>query len=216
MPILRLFNTTEDAMEAVHELKDFKYGRVGLQIIAQNEDPFNSESMREMGVSDDDAQRFSERVGNGGALVIADPPFGSGARVVEILERARPSDSGLSRAMEVRAPEPAYDGPGQDDAAPLSRALGLPLLSNNPAPLSSYFKIPTLLRRQNPKPAPLGLPLLLDKAAPLSSMIGMPVLSQDAAPFSSLIGMKVLTDDPAPLSSLLKMPVLSKDKPRSP
>lgn len=218
MPILRLFNTTGDAMEAVNELKDFKYGRVGIQLIAETEDQFSFESMKEMGVPDTEAQRFSERVGNGGALVVADPPFGSGARVVEILERSRSSDSGLSRAMEVRAPDTAYGdgGPGQDDAAPLSRALGLPLLSNNPEPLSAFFKLPTLLRRQNPKPAPLGLPLLSNKAAPFSSAVGMPVLSRDAAPFSSLIGMKVLTDDPAPLSSLLKMPVLSKDKPRSP
>ena len=216
MPIVRLFNTTEDAMAAVNELKDFKYGRVGIQLVAETEDPFSFESMKEMGVPDAEAQRFSERVGNGGALVVADPPFGSGARVVEILERSRSSDSGLSRAMEVRAPDTGYNGPDQDDAAPLSRALGLPLLSNNPAPLSSYFKIPTLLRRQNPKPAPLGLPLLSNKAAPFSSAVGVPVLSRDAAPFSSLIGMKVLTDDPAPLSSLLKMPVLTKDKPRSP
>lgn len=215
MPILRLFNTTEDATEAVAELKQFKYGRVGIQVVAQTADEFSFEAMKQMGVPEAQAQRFDERVREGGALVIVDPPFGIGARVVEVLDRTRPNDSGASQAMEVRAPDPAYDGPGQDDAAPLSRALGLPLLSNNPAPLSAYLKLPTLLRRQNPKPAPLGLPLLSDKAAPLSSAMGLPVLSRDAAPFSSLLGMKVLIDDPAPLSSLLKMPVLTKDETRS-
>ena len=215
MPILRLFNTTEDAMEAVAELKEFKYGRVGIQLVSQTADEFSLESMKEMGVSDTEAQRLAGRVGNGGAVVIADPQFGTGGRVIEILERSRPGDSGVSQAMETRARGTAYDGPGQDDATPFSRALGLPVLSNNPAPLSSYLKLPTLLRRQNPNPAPLGLPLLSDKAAPFSSLFGLPVLSQDAAPFSSLIGMKVLTDDPAPLSSLLKMPVLTKDEANS-
>ena len=52
MPILRLFNTTDDAMEAVAELKQFKYGRVGIQVVAQTEDEFSFDSMKRMGVPD--------------------------------------------------------------------------------------------------------------------------------------------------------------------
>lgn len=213
MPILRLYNTTDDAMEAVNELKQFKYGRVGIQLIAQSADDVGVDGLRQLGLPDAQARRFNDVVGNGGAVVSVEPPFGTGTKVIEILERSRSSDTGVSQAIETR---PAGYGEnsfgGEDDAAPLSAALGIPVLLNDPAPFSRWLRIPTLTRKQTYKSSSFGLPLLTDKAAPLSSALGLPVLSSDPAPFSTMLNLPVLSDDPAPFSSLLKLPVLSKDR----
>lgn len=78
--------------------------------------------------------------------------------------------------------------------APLSRALGLPLLSRNPAPLSRL----------------LAWSLLSRKAAPLSDSVGWPTLWGAAAPLSKWAGWSLISKDPAPLSNALGFPVLTR------
>jgi hypothetical protein len=128
----------------------------------------------------------------GATQVIIDPPLGTGARAVAILERHRPHDTGVAKVTYLTAA--AEEDDPKSGAAPLSRALGWPtLLKNNPAPLSSWLNIPTLWRGKN---AFVFSTKLSSKAAPLSSWLGLPTLSGNATPLSSLLNMRVLTTDP--------------------
>lgn len=217
MPILRLYNTADDAMEAVNEFKQFKYGRVGVQLFAKGADDVSVGALTAMGLAEPKAQRFVQSVEGGGAVLAVEPPFGIGAHVIEILERSRPGDTGVTQAIETRARSYNETSFGaRDDAAPFSAAMGWRTLSNDPAPLSRWLGLPTLLKKGTTKQSTFGVPLLSSEAAPLSAKLGLPVLSHDPAPLSSKLGLPVLSDDPAPLSRLLGLPVLSKDRAASP
>lgn len=227
MPILRMYNTIEDAMQAVTDLKQASFGRIGIQLVAKTADEISVEALTQMGVQPAQAQRFLRRVSDGGALVIAEAPFGTARGVTEVLDRSRPNDTGVSQALETRSLDSTYGGGPRDGAAPLSSALNIPVLLNDPSPLSSYLKLPTLSRRQtttfplrdvprlSETPAPfssaLGMPLLSENPAPLSSAAGVKLLSEKPAPFSSLIGMRLLYTKAAPLSSLLGWKPLLRD-----
>lgn len=65
-----------------------------------------------------------------------------------------------------------------NDPAPLSTALGLPVLSDDPTPLSTR----------------MGWPVLKDDPTPLSNKLGWPVLKDDPAPLSNKMGWTVLKD----------------------
>ncbi len=173
MPISRLFSQPDDAQQAVAELRQFKYGKVGIATEQQA----------------------------GGVLVTADPPFGTAGRVAAILNRGLPGEPVTDSGAQ-------HSTPGHDQhkvAAPLSTALGWPLLSHEAAPLSRLLGLPTLTKRQRSQTKLLG------RAAPLSNLTAMPVLTSKAAPFSRLIGMPVLSSDPAPLSRLVGLKVLTTD-----
>ena len=76
MPIFRLFDTSEDAMAAVAELKQAGIGRIGIQLAARTADEVSAEAMTAKGLPEAQARRFAEQVGAGGALLIVDAPFG--------------------------------------------------------------------------------------------------------------------------------------------
>ena len=204
MPISRLFHSAEDAQSAIADLRKFSYGKVGVNTHPES----------------------------GGTMVVADPPFGAAARVIQILQRPRPGDTGPVNITDSAAA--AYDTPEHarhQRAAPLSSALGWRLLSHNAAPLSKWFGLPLLSRNQRSGTkllaragvlsGPIGLPMLsksqrsktklLNDAAPLSSKTGMPILSRNAAPLSRLLGLPVLSNNDAPLSRAIGASTLTTD-----
>lgn len=221
MPISRLFHAAADAQDAVNRLERAGYERV--QLIGGTGAAPGADALRAHGISRTQAEHLAERIAAGGALVIVDAPFGTGADAAAILERA-----GLSEAEgQMAASAPEFHHVGHDNAAPLSSALGIPVLSHDPAPLSRKLGMPTLSRSQrigdtshgfatlshNPTPlsSAVHMPTLSSKAAPLSSAFGLGVLSRAAAPLSRALGLRVLSSNPAPLSQKLGWRQLSHD-----
>lgn len=212
--IVRMYDTEERARDAVTKLKE---GGFRDDLILELS-PGSAQSVasaivagRRMGHL---AGFYAERVERGRSLVAIEAPFGKGQLATEIMDRCGPVD------QDLRQP----DDPVQTkwrQAAPLSAALGWPVLSRNkPSPLSYALGIPTISRKAfyltsklaNPNfslSSMLGLPLLSRNPAPLSSMLGLPLLSRWAK--SSSFGMKLLSNDPAPLSSALGMRTLSRN-----
>ncbi len=165
------------------------------------------------------ADPYAQALGRGQYLVIANPYFGRGRLVIEIMESFGPTDVGVR--------PPAAYVPYRLPAAPLSKLLFLPVLIRNmPAPLSEQtLGIPVLSRgrsffsrRYAELTAPdysfsarFGWPLLSGKPAPLSSALGLPTKTRRQAPWRSSFGLPLLSGNPAPLSSLLNLPLLSSD-----
>ena len=242
MPISRLFHAAADAQDAATKLRQAGYERV--HVISGTGEASSHDQMRQHGIPHEHAKHFEDRIGAGHALVIVDPPFGTGAEAVEILDAAGPADT---QAEETSGAFPStYHHVGHDNAAPLSHAFGLPVLSHEAAPFSRLLGLSTLSRKQSPGAKSHGLPTLTHNAAPLSSALhigtltrnaaplsstlhvgtlshaaaplsralGLPVLASKAAPLSKAVGWREILHDPAPLSRMLGLKVLSGDKTR--
>jgi hypothetical protein len=165
-------------------------------------------SIRQTGVPPEHAQIYADRVRQGQVLVAVYPPFGYAHSATSILDSHNPVAVDLPAAAA-----PPVSGTTWDNAAPLSSALGLRVLSSDPAPLSRYFN----WRTTKPQPATSQtleqIRRQSDDAAPLSAKIGMKVLSDNPTPLSTQFGMTVQSDNPAPLSTKLGWRVLSEPKP---
>ena len=206
--ISRIYGSRERAAEAVKALKD--YGFSGLDVHAVLARPASQDSaaaapeiddlvtsIQKSGVYRSKAEIYADSVRRGGSLVTVHAPFGSAAVATQILDRFDPIDSGVSE-------EEANSVAVWVDAAPLSSALQIPILLDDPAAFSSAIGLPTLLDSEPNKTK------LLSSPAPLSSLVGLSVLQDKAAPLSSAVGLPLLSDDPAPFSSLFKIPLLTR------
>lgn len=131
-----------------------------------------------------DARIYAEGVARGGSLVTVHAPFGSGMLATNILESYETVPTGKTEP----APEPVWD-----EAAPLSSALHIPLLSKDPAPMSRVIGISPLAGSNCSLSGMIGMPLLSDGGPMGNTKWGMPLLSRNPAPLSSLLGMKLLT-----------------------
>jgi hypothetical protein len=160
----------------------------------------------------------------GHALVSTQAGFSRGKAALAIMESADTIDSDkLSRYME-------------DDPAPFSELLGLPVLSNvesstqlldsdwslssvfgirllskNPAPIRSLLGLPVLLKPKRNWNRSFGLPLLSNNATPLSSLFGIPTLIKTDKDWKTSFGVPLLMNDPAPLSNLFGWKTIIKD-----
>ena len=201
--ISRIYRAREDADAAAAELKKAGFDRRDINVVASAEAPDEEILMRirEGGVTATHAEVYAERIRQGETLVSILAAFGYALLATEILEKHGPVDTGL--------PEQGYEKAPPDPAAPLSSAAGWRVLSNDPAPLSSALGLPLLLKRQRRQRPDSEL---IDNPAPLSKAINMPVLKDRPAILSSRFGWRVLLGDPAPLSRRLGMPVLSKEQ----
>jgi hypothetical protein len=213
--IVRMYDAEERARDAVKKLKEAGFQDDAILALS----PGSADSLasaitagQKMGSR---AGFYAERVRQGRSLVAVEAPFGQGQLATEILDGCGPVD------QDLKVPEDAVRNRWGDEAAPLSDALGWPVLTRNePAPLSDSLGMRTLSRNQyyltselaNPNftlSERLGLRLLSRDPTPLSSMLGLPVLLRWAK--SSSFGMKLLSKDPAPLSSALGVRTLSRD-----
>lgn len=165
-----------------------------------------------------------ESLKKGHSLVSTEAPFGSGQKALSAMESEGTVESDvLSRYT-------------RDDPAPLSEALGIPvlsnyepstgllssnwslsskfglgLLSNKATPLSSMFGLPVLSKPKRDWRRSFGLPLLSNNPAPFSSLFGMPTLSKEPKDWNSSFGLPLLSDNPAPLSRLFGLKTIIKD-----
>jgi hypothetical protein len=214
MPISRVFTTEADADAAVRDLEEAGFWSTGIQVLRPGAGPVTAAELQSHGMTEGLAEHYAERVGAGAAVVIVDAPFGGAVRANQILARPRTGDAEAVEVTDVGAVS-------WDQAAPLSDALGLPVLSHEAAPLSRLLGLSTLSAKQqggaslSQDAAPLshgiGMKLLSGNAAPLSSLLGIPTLSRNAAPLSSAIGFKTLSGNATPLSSALGLKVLWKN-----
>jgi hypothetical protein len=149
------------------------------------------------------AENYAERLGRGGSLVMVHAPFGSARLAIEIMESHGPFDVGLNE----RTAEPDYVW---DDAAPLSSALRLPVLTKVELPAETLSGVPSLTKGSAFLSSWLGIPLLKQGAAHKTSSMGFALLSRSATPLSSLFGLRTLSHNPTPLSSLFGLKVLSR------
>jgi hypothetical protein len=135
-----------------------------------------------------EAKIYAPHLQRGGALVVVHPPFGSALTAITVLDKHGPVETGLEEKSEV--------GPTWDDAAPLSSALGLPVLSHNPTPFATFWNLPSITAGR----------------ASLSKALGLPELTHSPAPLSDAIGLATLSDNPAPLSKALGIPLLAQHR----
>ena len=228
--IARMYANQESAAAALAALRDRGFRADATHIIARPEmqdgtspdadassDPVLA-AMTKIAVAPEHAGIYAERVRRGEALVAVEAQFGTAQLATTVLEGANP--------VSVTLPEVEYSsGVNWASAAPLSSALGIPVLLSDATPLSNFLKWPSLKResassaslagiqRQSREAAPLSrslkLPLLSDNAAPLSGTLKLPVLLEKAAPLSDALKWKAMFNDPAPLSEKTKLPVLS-------
>jgi hypothetical protein len=214
--VVRIYQTKERARDAATKLKEAGFSDEAILELTPGSAQSVASAILAGHMMGHRAGFYADRVKNGRSLVAVNPPFGQGQLATEILDGCGPVDQDLP------VPEDTAEVRWGSAAAPLSAALGLPVLSRNqPAPLSDALGMPTRSRSEyyltsglaSQDPAPLsrvlGLRLLIRNPTPLSSRLGLPVLLRWAK--SSSFGMRLLSDDPAPLSSALGMPTLSRN-----
>ena len=201
--ISRVYQDRENAEAAAAALKKAGFGDQAINLIAPSDVPDEdlAARIRQGGVVATHAGVFAEAIRRGETLVSVQAQFGSGAEATRILQRHRPTDTGL--------PEQGYIEAAPEAAAPLSSALGLPVLLHDPTPLSSVLMLPVLTAS---RPSRRPDAELVDDPAPLSKLIGQPVLVDRPSVLSSLFGLRVLWDNSAPLSARLGLPVLTKGR----
>jgi hypothetical protein len=231
-----MYGSQETATAVVKDLRDHGFSEDSIKVVAGAE---STDSIVQAGVSPAAAKVYAEGLGNGQALVVVDPLFGYARVATQILDSHDPiavdvpEDVTSPTTRSARAPAGSTE---RSAAAPLSAALGMPVLSSDPTPLSTWLGWRVLkpeqttlttgdsIRKQSNDPAPLskklGLPTLSGKlpsarllpdAAPLSAKLGWRTLSDDPAPLSAKFGWPTLLNDPAPLSAKAGWKTLSNN-----
>jgi hypothetical protein len=162
------------------------------------------------------AASFAEVVKRGGAVVVVQAHFGTGARASEILDKYNPIKPTVSSS------DPLL----WDDAAPFSSLLHIPVLLDSSGPYQpysgtplvieqagdyqSYSGTPLLLTQKGDYQSMSGTPLLLAQKGEYQSLSGTPLLIEQKGEYKSYSGTPLLLNNPTPLSSWLGFPTLSK------
>lgn len=228
--ITRFYANERQAADVVDKLKaagftDDSVARLGPQSEGGGEEAAPSNDL-ELDVK----RTYGADVAGSNWLVAVAAPFGRGVLATSILESGEPLDDRLPEPSE--RTDRAVAAASWSAAAPLSWALGLPVLSKEAAPLSAkfgwpikskreYFLTRELKRGAAPLSSALGLPTLTKRrhfltsslsreAAPLSRKLGLRLLSNEPAPLSAKFGWSLLKNNPTPLSSALGLPVLTQ------
>jgi hypothetical protein len=194
--ITRIYATLEDAENAVAALAEDGFTEVHLvagakpakkaAAAARSTDEIATDIMKGY-VLRDHARVYAESVAKGSSLVTAHAPFGSARKVMAIMDEFSPVESGITEVSD--------HAPIWDEAAPVSSALGMPVLASNTCTFSSV----------------LGVPELASSSWSFSGLFGIPLLSRPAQKTTSF-GLPLLSDNPAPLSSMLGLPTLTRDR----
>jgi BCD family chlorophyll transporter-like MFS transporter len=187
MKLSRFYADIADAKAAEAALLEAGFGEDQVELVTKDSGYISTETLHDRGAAKLHAEKYAAAVNAGGVLLMVNPPLGSAQLATDILE--------ASRGAETEPAVLGYEGELWDEAAPISSALFLPVLIDNPAPFSALLNLPTGMK----------------KYWFFSDLFGAKLLSNNPAPFSKLFGGKVLSDNPAPLSSLLKLPTLTKE-----
>lgn len=231
-PIVRMYETQQQARAAAQALADEGLPPDAIFVVSSDTGGAETSGMPAalkagyaLGghpgfFSSENAEACARGLQQGRSLVGVSVPFGSGQKVIDLLEGFQPVES-----EQVSPPirKKVYQ---QEHGAPLSSFLGLPLLSRDPAPVSDFLGLPPLSkglsflsRGYDPSKKSryslsslLGMKLLSRNPAPLSSRFGMKTLSTNPSPGNRSFGLPLLSRKAAPLSSTVGLPTLSRRK----
>ncbi|WP_421694597.1 hypothetical protein [Aestuariivirga sp.] len=185
--ITRLYASAETAHAAVEELHEEGFREIyTVNPPAAEGVPLSAiaAQIAEGNVLLADARIYAAGVAAGKSLVTVHADFGKGKLATNILEAHGPAASGMPEPEPVKL---------WDEAAPLSSALMIPVLLNDPDPVSKV----------------MGIPPLVSDDWSLSGALGLRLLNNQEMP-EGRWGFKFLSNNPTPLSSLLGLPVLIK------
>jgi hypothetical protein len=188
--ITRMYANAATAAKAASELREEGYGDVFVVGPPAADTPLSAiaAQIAQGRVLLADAKIYAKGVAAGHALVTVHAPFGSGAVATSILESHDPVASGMPEPEPVKL---------WDEAAPLSSAMMIPLLLNDPDPVSKI----------------IGIPAVTGSNCSLSETIGLPLLSNSDMGDKGRLGMPYLSNNPTPLSSLFGLPLLKEFRP---
>ena len=173
--IVRLYGSEEQARDAATKLKEAGFQDDAILTVTPGSDQSLPDAIRAGQKMGHQAAFYAERVQSGRSLVAVDAPFTRGQAATDILNGCGPAD------RELKAPDDPVHA-ASSKAAPLSDALGMPVLSRKrPAPLSAALGLPTLARDQYYTVSELANPNFPD-----SKSFGFPLLSRNPTPLSSL------------------------------
>jgi len=182
-PIVRMYASAQQAADAASRLKRWGIPDDMISLVTASGTASAQQvvaAIKAAYVLQAHAEVYAAGVARGQALVAVRAPFGMGAMVAKLLDSAGAVESGVPSGPE--------RGEAWDDAAPLSSALWLPVLTRQKPP----FYTPFLLSDGGTTSATLGIPELRDSRSMLSSSVGMKLLSHGATPLSSLLRLPVL------------------------
>jgi hypothetical protein len=218
--IIRTYETLKQIAGIEAELKASNFTAVQLfpNATVQNRGSVDeiAAAIANAGIVKYQAASFADVVKRGGAVVIVQAHFGTGAKASDILAKYNPIKSTVASSDPVL----------WDDAAPFSSLLHIPVLLDSSGPYHSYSGTPLvidqgkeyksfsgtpLLMTQNGDYQSMsGTPLLLAQKGEYQSLSGTPLLIEQKGEYKSYSGTPLLLNNPTPLSSWLGFPVLSK------
>jgi hypothetical protein len=204
--VIRIYGSAANAAKAAQHLSDAGFDSVA-QFKAGTGKGAASRSalvadMLNFHIWKSHAEIYADRLGKGEAMVAAHAPFGSALKIGKIMDKYDPVGEGI----------PTVDSRLDfwwDDAAPLSSALQMPVLTNMGLTFETLTGISSLTKGSGFLSKWLGMPLLSAGVHRKQSSMGLPMLSSSATPLSSAIGMRTLSSNPTPLSSMFGLKVLS-------
>jgi hypothetical protein len=147
------------------------------------------------------AESYAAQLDKGGSMVKVSAPFSSGKAAAHILDSHSPSHKGFSAEIKSRAQ-------AWDDAAPLSSALQIPVLTNIKLPIETLTGASSLSKGKAFISSLLGMPLLSRGLEHATSSWGMPLLSRSVHHKTSSWGLPLLSRSSTPLSSMFGLRVL--------
>lgn len=180
-PIVRMYDTADKATAAVNKVKGWGLTSDLISVIsvaAAGSGDGLQKALMAANIVRDHATIYAREAPAGATIVVVRSPFGVGVVTADILDSCHP----ISKSD----PTEVIDGPIWDDAAPLSSALHLPVIS----PWRPFGGMPA------------G-----GSSRTLCSMLGIAELSSSNAPTTEGM-MKLLSDSKTPFSSLLNLPLL--------
>jgi hypothetical protein len=135
----------------------------------------------------------------GTAKVTIESPFGWTTALIWIMDREGALAHGRDFAREYRAP--------MEEAAPLSEALGVPVLGGRGDMFSRALGLATLTEHG----APTGLGAIISQGAgSYKSFLGLPLLSNSSGSYKSFLGLPLLSRSSGSYKGFLGLPLLSR------
>lgn len=211
-PVARMYETEEQARDAVSKLKEAGYSESSIFVMApkaakkkaapvaegeEGQAPAPAPAAAPVKMTAEElmdavsaagpmlktrAIKYARGLEQGLSLVVVGAPYGYNATAAAILDSCKPVDDG-----------------------------GLALVSDhNPSPFSDFIGFPCLQAEKESNTSAFGEPLT-DPDWTFSSKIGMGLLSDNPAPFSSKFGWKLLSEE-KPWEKSFGFPLLTQPK----
>jgi hypothetical protein len=190
LPIVRFYQTPEQAGRALESLHRWGFEPERVVVLSPSiasagaDDTTLSDALRAARIPASQAAPCAAALRRGYTLVSVMAPFGTGGIAEDLLRAGEPA------AFDVAASD--SQGLPSDLAAPVSRTLGPPTVTDRGRTTSESLGLPTATHRGRTTSEPLGIPAVTRSdrftfgaprvggmAEPLSRLLGLPVLIRD-------------------------------------